>query len=182
MQTATANLENDHVQILRLIDVMEQLTKKPSADTLDLNLIVSLIRNFADGLHHNKEEKLLFPKMVEKGFSFEQGPVAVMMQDHVIGRSYVKGIADNIAAYENGNQEALATIYTNINGYADLLRAHIAKENNILFRMADKAFTEAEQEELLQKFATLENEPICNSKPADCVVQIEQLAAKYLIS
>ena len=73
---ATSNLENDHVHILRLCEVMERMAHAGNSDPEHLDRVVSLIRNFADGLHHKKEEELLFPKMAEKGFSTTQGPVA----------------------------------------------------------------------------------------------------------
>ena len=75
MITATANLENDHVHILKLIDVMERITQQSEINVAHLENIVDLIRNFADGLHHAKEEQMLFPKMVEKGFSLDRKSV-----------------------------------------------------------------------------------------------------------
>ena len=96
MTTATQNLENDHIQILRLIEVMERVTESAVPNVEHLETIVKVIREFADGLHHAKEEQLLFPLMVQKGFSNQTGPVAVMLHDHVEGRNYVKAIAENI--------------------------------------------------------------------------------------
>jgi hemerythrin-like domain-containing protein len=182
MNTATANLENDHIHILKLIDVMEKITQQSEANPEHLNTIVNLIRSFADGTHHAKEENLLFPKMVEKGFSFQQGPVAVMMNDHVEGRNYVKGIADNIPLLKAGNKDALAAIYQNMHGYIDLLRAHIGKENNVLFRMADQAFSAEEQQTLLNEFKKIESHPVCGGGIADCISSIESLAKAYKVS
>ena len=179
MNTATANLENDHIHILRLIDVMEQITKRQEADVAHLEMIVDLIRNFSDGLHHAKEEKLLFPKMVEKGYSFQQGPVAVMMHDHVQGRNFVKEIVDNISLYKTGNKDAVNGIYKNMQGYVDLLRAHITKENNILFRMADNVLSNEEQILLLEQFKKVESNPICGVVVADCIAQIYLLSKVY---
>ena len=34
-------------------------------------------------------------------------------------------------------------------GYAELLQNHIGKENNILFRMADRALSESDHKDLL---------------------------------
>ncbi len=181
MNTATANLENDHVHILRLIDVMEQITQKNEANVEHLETIVSLIRNFADGLHHAKEEKLLFPKMVEKGYSFQQGPIAVMMQDHEQGRNFVKGIAENLQHYKTGNTSVLSVIYTNMIGYIELLRGHIAKENNVLFRMADNALTSHEQQMLLSEFEKVEKNHVCGSVVNDCINKIVSLTKEYKI-
>jgi len=111
MNTATKNLENDHVNILRLIDVMEKMILAKSTNTEHFEKTVSLIKSYADGLHHAKEENLLFPLMVKRGFSSEQGPIAVMLHDHAEGRDYVKGMTEGIAGYKMGNESALSKLY-----------------------------------------------------------------------
>jgi hemerythrin-like domain-containing protein len=180
MQTATKNLENDHEQILKLIKVMEAMVKIPDAHVSDLEEVVVLIRNFADGLHHAKEENLLFPLMTEKGFSMQQGPIAVMLMDHEQGRAYVKGMADNIELYKNGQLSSLNLIYANMSGYSDLLTNHISKENNILFRMADNVFTVENQQSLLDRFSVIDSGVETGISGQDYVKRIESLAIQYL--
>jgi hemerythrin-like domain-containing protein len=181
MSTATKNLETDHIHILRLIDVMEHITKLPDPDIKHLEQIVEMIKSYADGFHHAKEENLFFPLLATKGFSPEQGPVAVMLHEHVLGRNFVKGMADKIDLYKNGNKAALKKIYENMNGYIELLRNHIAKENNILFRMADNVLTEQDHKNLLKQFEKVENSQLCGGVLKDCIEQIEKLAASYNI-
>ena len=178
MKTATENLESDHVHILRLIKVMERIigSEKPDIDHLDS--IVDIIKNFADGLHHAKEENHLFPYLAGRGFSLQQGPVAVMLHEHVLGREFVKGMADNIAELKKGNPEALGRIYSNMAGYADLLQNHIGKENNILFRMADRALSESDHSILLEKFSEAEKSYRAGS-PEEYIAKIASLASDY---
>lgn len=181
MTTATQNLENDHVQILRLIEVMELITQSDNPNVEHMETLVKVIREFADGLHHAKEEQFLFPLMVQKGFSNETGPVAVMLHDHVEGRNFVKGMAEKISLYKQGETTALKAIYSNMLGYADLLKNHIGKENNVLFRMADNAFTPAEQQSLLLDFTKVENDRESGQCKNDYVLMIDNLAGIYVI-
>jgi hemerythrin-like domain-containing protein len=176
MKTATQNLENDHVHILRLTDIMEQLTVVQDPDVTHLEKIVEIIRNFADGVHHAKEEQILFPYLAKKGFSQTQGPVAVMLNEHVSGRNFVKGMSENIELYKKGDRDALGKIYYNMAGYADLLRSHISKENNILFRMADRVLSDSEQEDLLRAFETADKS---FTMPEEYISQIEYLSVFY---
>ena len=64
-------------------------------------------------------------------------------------------------------------------GYADLLKAHIGKENNVLFRMADKALSSDEQLELLNKFGSIEKQ-FDSEKIAMSILEIEGLEAFYM--
>ena len=181
MNSATKNLENDHVHIIRLIDVMEHITRSGKPDINHLESIVDIIRNYADGTHHAKEENIFFPFLAERGFSTTQGPVGVMMHEHVLGRNFVKGIADNIMLYKNGNNAALIEIYRNMTGYVELLRNHISKENNILFQMADRVLSESEHKLLLDKFEEAEKNHISPDVSGDYIEKIQDLVSHYNI-
>ncbi len=179
MNYATQNLEDDHIYILRLIDVMETMTKHPAPEIADLEEAVDLIKNYADGLHHAKEETLFFPLLAERGFSLIQGPVAVMLHEHTIGREYVKGVTDNIQLVKEGDLSSLNMVYANIHRYCELLQSHIYKENNMLFRMADNALSAADQQSLFNNFEDLENPTISNHKKSDFIARIIRLEQAY---
>jgi hemerythrin-like domain-containing protein len=176
---ATANLENDHIHILKLTGVMESILESKEPDTSLLDEILNLISNFADGLHHVKEEQHLFPKMVSKGFSYQQGPVAVMMSDHEQGRRFVKGMADSIALYKAGNKSVLGAVYENMRGYVKLLRSHIDKEDHVLFRLADNFLSSDEQTELLEEFEKTDRHSLSGTDSAGYVRNINKLALAY---
>lgn len=180
MNTATQNLENDHVHILRLTDIMLEMVEQKCTETDHFELVVNVIRKFADGLHHAKEEELLFPLLGEKGFSPEQGPVAVMLMEHVQGRNFVKGVSDGIAELKKGNSGAIQQVYENLSGYAILLQNHISKENNILFRMADQMFSADEQQTLIEQFAVVESEADPEFNAENSIAKIDFLASIYM--
>jgi len=182
METATKNLENDHVHILKLIVVMDYIIANKRTDINHFESIVEIIRNFADGLHHAKEENLFFPFLATKGFSLQQGPVAVMLHEHVLGRNFVKGISANIELFKKGEQAALDKIYNNMRGYSDLLRNHISKENNILFRMADKVLSGEDHHQLLYRFDEAEKAHTSTAGSIEFILKIDELASHYNIS
>jgi len=103
-----------------------------------------------------------------------------MLHEHVQGRNYVKGMTEAIILFKAGNEAEIDKIYENFNGYIALLRNHISKENNVLFRIADNVFTEADQQDLLKKFATVENSNFCGGVLSDCIIAIEHLEAVYI--
>ncbi len=180
MNTATQNLKNDHIYILRLTDIILAMVENKVVNTDHFELVINLIRNFADGTHHRKEENLLFPLMGEKGYSPENGPVAVMLHEHEEGRNYVKQASAGIQNFKKGDSGALLSVYENMSSYAYLLQDHIEKENNILFRMADQAFTDDEQQSLLVQFANVEKKAQAEFRKGGSIRKIAELAAIYL--
>jgi hemerythrin-like domain-containing protein len=179
MKTPTQNLEEDHEYILRLIRVMEGMATTKSKNTSHIELVIDLIRNYADGFHHAKEENLLFPAMIEKGFSKENGPIAVMLNDHVQGRHYVNGMEAGLQLFKNGDDQAMEKVYENMLSYGQLLQSHISKENNVLFRMADKAFSPADQENLLAEFEKVEKNSVYSTKISAFQNSINELHMFY---
>ncbi len=179
MKRATEDLIDNHLIIQKVIDVMERVTKVKDPEAEHLEFIVSFIREYADGFHHAKEEGLLFPKLVEKGIPNEFGPVGMMLREHEEGRNFVKGMADNLSLYKSGNKDALQSIYANMKGYINLLRNHILKENNILFRMADQVLTDKEQTRLLEQFDDTESSGIGKAKIDTFLAKIKELEILY---
>lgn len=182
MNQATNNLEDDHVNILQLIEVMGVMTSQSEPNISHLEEAVDLIKNYADGMHHAKEENLLFPKLGEHGFSNVQGPVGMMLQEHTIGREYVRGIAEALNLLKEGDLSGISLAYLNMFRYGELLENHIYKENNMLFRMADEALSDQEQESLYLKFQTVENQGVNGQTKNDFIARITALKTAYIPS
>jgi hemerythrin-like domain-containing protein len=179
METATKNLMNDHVHILRLIGVMEHLTTLENPNLEHIDDAIDLIKNFADIFHHSKEENMLFPFLGTKGFSANQGPVAVMLSEHMQGRNFVKGMEQSATLIRNGKNDAYAALKDNMKGYSSLLRSHINKENNVLFPMADKVISEEDNQVLMNKFTEFEGKSYCGSLMGNCINRIDSLVQHY---
>ena len=96
--------------------------------------------------------------MNEQGLSRDGGPIAVMLNDHEIGRGYIREIAKAIEQSGSGDPDANKAIFRNLKSYVNLLRAHINKENYILFPMADKLLKWEDQKALSEAFEKVESE------------------------
>lgn len=161
-------LKSEHNWVLMVLEGAESLAKTidttGEVDTDKVRKIVDFSRNFTDGSHHTKEEKLLFPKMGEKGFSKDFGPIAVMLMEHVEGRGFVGQIEEALNQFVNGDDSAKPAIARNLRHYIYLLRSHIDKENNILFAMADNSFDDEENAELKRLFEKADAEEMSEEK------------------
>lgn len=156
--TATTALRSEHNHILAMIACLRAACKAAEeSGGLDAETFrsgIDFIRNYADAWHHAKEEDLLFPALEEEGMPREGGPIAVMLHEHVLGRTYVRQMADNLDAAAKGNDEARQHVLRFALAYANLLTQHIQKENNILFDMADQILLPEVQARLEQAYAS----------------------------
>ncbi|MBC7260375.1 MAG: hemerythrin, partial [Chloroflexi bacterium] len=75
--------------------------------------------------------------------------------------------------------KAASDFVANARGYIALLRQHIHKEDNILYRMADMHLTAEKQEELLEQFDQVERERIGPGKHEEFHQLQDYLGAIY---
>ena len=76
----------------------------------------------------------------------------MMLTEHEEGRGYVKTMMAALTLAEARNEAAKDTLLENAGAYLRLLREHIQKEDEILFRIADDVIPPDEQKELLRSF------------------------------
>jgi hemerythrin-like domain-containing protein len=117
------------------------LADEDAGGELDLDAMddcVTFIRLFADACHHGKEEDLLFPELEAAGLPRDRGPIAVMLYEHQQGRAYAGHMLDSLDGARQGDERARATLRNAARAYIQLIRNHIAKEDHILFGMADQ--------------------------------------------
>jgi hemerythrin-like domain-containing protein len=180
----TAELKIEHQAIKRMLKVMTGVCTRLDAgrpvDPEHLDSIVEFIQVFADKCHHGKEEDLLFPALIEAGFSKEHGPIAVMLAEHVRGRAHVRQVKESAAAYRAGAPGAEADISRGAKAFVDLLGPHIDKEDGILYPMADQALAAVRQEQLGQAFARVEKEIIGAGRHEAFHALLEKLEGIYL--
>ena len=152
-EKATELLSDEHRVIERVLAVVEKLTATPVERRLDSwKKALDFFRHFADRCHHFKEEQVLFPAMEERGIPRDGGPIGMMLMEHEEGRGYVRSMLAAITLAETKNEAAKDTLLENARAYLRLLREHIQKEDEILFRIADDVIPPDEQKQLLRSF------------------------------
>jgi hemerythrin-like domain-containing protein len=156
----TEILMEEHRVIERVLACIERIADDAEAkhliDVASATDAILFMRTFADACHHAKEEERLFPAMERFGLPKEVGPTAVMRQEHEMGRGHVRAMDAAVAAAANSSAGAVERFVAESRALVELLRAHITKEDQILFPMADRMLPPDVQDELLRGFAHAE--------------------------
>ncbi len=144
--TPTAILRDEHRVILKALDILDATAARLAVgDAIPEALwsaLLDWLQGFADARHHAKEEQLLFPALIRAGLPSPGGPVDVMLEEHEIGRDLVRAMAQGGPVHRA----------TETRRYTALLRDHIAKEDTVLFPLADELLPSAEIERLRREF------------------------------
>ena len=97
---------------------------------------------------------MFFPVLKQRGISEQGGPLGVMLHEHVLGRDCVGRMRQASQAQPLDAR----TFADAARQYTPLLRQHIFKENNVLFRMAEQVMNEADDADVTGQFSQVEQE------------------------
>lgn len=174
----TGTLIEEHRLILRMLDVLERnatLTGTGSFRDYRFYLdAVDFIRSFADRFHHAKEENVLFEALLANGMPREHSPVAAMLMEHDQGRKFVRALECAAHKALAGDRGQDAIIVANAFGYLQLLREHIAKEDQVLYPLAERLLPEAARPAIVAAYAAAEA-----GTPADFARRYIELVVRY---
>jgi hemerythrin-like domain-containing protein len=136
-------------------------------------------RDFADKCHHGKEEDRLFVKMVQAGFAQDSGPIAVMLSEHEAGRQEVRGLLAIGAGSGPLSENERASVIEYVSQFVPLLYAHIQKENNVLYPMAQNTISPEEFAQLDQSCDAFDREIQGQIDVAELKALAASLARRY---
>lgn len=159
---ATDVLMQEHRVIERVLDALETAANhleraRPVRPGFFLEA-ADFIAGFADGCHHRKEEGVLFGAMIDSGVPAEGGAIDMMLDEHQQGRAFTRALRDAARGLEAGDPGARRQVVSNARGYVALLRDHIAKEDEMLFPMADEMLSAQRHDEVMRGFEQIERE------------------------
>ena len=181
MKTVSQDLTHEHKAIqvaLNILEIMyEKLEKESEADYIEINDLLEFLKEFADKCHHGKEEGFLFPALEKTGVRNHGGPIGAMLSEHTLGRDLIKQMQDNLLKNEVDSQGFVEAAKS----YVRLLRAHIQKENTILFPLIEVKMSASEQAELLRSFENHEEEVIGEGRHEELNSMLETFRDKYLL-
>ena len=144
-------LSKEHENILKVVSALEfkiEQLKDKDIDPTFFKKVIDFIRNYADKFHHAKEEDILFKefnKCAEEG-CVHCNPVEQMLIEHDEGRRNVKLMESGL------NEKNKSKLIEGANGYIELIREHIFKEDNILYPMVDEALSTEVKKTMLEIF------------------------------
>ncbi len=132
-------LEKEHEEILIFVNRIEEecieILNGKEVDYKFYEAVIQFIRKYADGVHHKKEEDILFKYMMEYlGEPAEKLIRTGMLTEHQMARYYVIELEKHLEKYlNNKNDKDKIQIIGYSISYVNLLRIHVEKENGAVY-------------------------------------------------
>lgn len=149
-------LYKEHELISKAEDVILKLNNTwidhPVQFEATVDKLLTFFQEYADGLHHRKEEEVLFPALMDNPQFTLHEIIREFENHHEEFRSYVGNIQEAISKkhYEQA--------YKLLRSYSMDLRDHIAAENEELFVLAENLLDDSEKEKMFFLFKDIDME------------------------
>lgn len=156
MELPTKILSKEHEVILKFIDVLmkecQEMRKSKAVNRVFFQEAIGFIREYADQLHHAKEEEILFKELCsrENQEKMHCNPIEQMLFEHNLGRDFVRNMEESL------NRNDWAKLAENAESYSRLLQEHIFKEDRIMYPLADSVLSPEAQRAILEEFRKVE--------------------------
>lgn len=150
-------LMKEHRLIEKMISLMKtEVNQASEAGALNTEFIkasIDFIRNYADHIHHGKEENILFEDLLEKmNISAEHRDMTVeLVNEHEWAREKLRHMENALNEYLQGEGD-VQEIAGYLSEIVDFYSRHIDKEDNHYFRPVMVYFTDEEQNEMIERF------------------------------
>ena len=147
-------LVNEHEMIERAMDIMRrELEKLPQGevDQFAMQRSLDFLLEFGDRIHNTKEEKWLFPLLTKRGIP-EDGPIRVMLMEHESERTLLAGMLQKTTELPGMETPEKALFKQAGLQYLEIRADHIWKENDVLYAMGRRDFSEQDNTDLVDAF------------------------------
>lgn len=175
----------EHENIRRMLRVVREISYRVltngDCSLEDFVPVTEFIKNYADKLHHGKEEDILFEAMNSEIQKLaKSGAITGMYIEHDQGRLFIANLLKGIEAFKSGDDRARLDIIANAIAYTDLLDRHIEKENTALYRFAQNMLSQETKEKVDADCDIVENKALEDGIQEHYLSSLKNLEDKYL--
>lgn len=174
----------EHKNIKRMLKVVRKVCldvmNGKEIDYTDFENIIDFVRNYADKHHHEKEEKILFNRMVDEiGGAAEKLVKFGMLVEHDLGRLYIKELEESIVRVKAGDNESKLDAIANAISYTHLLSRHIDKEDNVAYPFARRELCKGTLDKVNIECKSFEEERVKLGVQNKYIEMLELFEEKY---
>jgi hemerythrin-like domain-containing protein len=152
-------LEREHRMVSLVADAarrdVDRALETGAADTEEIGELIEFFRYFTNSCHAPKEEDLLFTMLHRRGLAWDASPLCDLVREHEEMRVLLDSASDWLAPVAAGEAGGLPPLLHDLATYLDLLKRHIATEEEVVFPLAQERLTAHDIAELGKEFSAI---------------------------
>ena len=173
------DLRGEHEAMTIILSAMKRIASdihtNNSVDLFRIGQIIEFLRTFNHNCHHEKEEKILFPALLECNIPWTVDSISHLSKEHSLLHKHLADIDMHLHEYLSGQTLSLETIASDLTKYISLAENHISIENNILLPLAEKVLDKKKQETIFIDFRLIQNTQVGHCKHLEYYILLTKL-------
>ena len=149
-------LGSEHAEVESVLGVLDQLAGQSerfeTVEKTEVHSIVAYLTECGELGHHEKEEAILAPKLIEHGFDWYDGPIAAMRREHRHEHMYLRVLGQLAHQRSAWSAEDARRFATDARALSQFLRSHMDHERRDIFDQAARSLPEQTKKALAQAF------------------------------
>lgn len=183
----TFDIKAEHAAITIILDAMKKMAVDIRSgrhiDSYRIVQILDFLHTFSENCHYEKEEKILYPALLDFDVPWTVEPINHLVSEHKIAIQYMKEIDELFEAYLSGNAQALDSLPLILVKYAESERNHIRTVDAVLLPLCEKIFDNKKQSAIALKFKEIQDRSVGHEKHLEYFRLLSKLfAEKEVIS
>jgi len=180
----TEDLIQEHAKIGIVLNIMNKIsddiktTKVFYAD--DVDDILKFIFIYWYKCHCKKEVAVLFPALISEGVIEKNDVVTILVDEHMIGKSYLKEIRSCVENCKIGNPFSSEKLAISLTTYSSMLKLHMENEEKIFFPLADNTLSQIKQNMVMEQFEIIDRSFVKQKVYEQFQNTLNKLEKKYL--
>lgn len=178
-----ASLIREHQFIARLAAALEGYSRRVrdglDAAPADLRAFATAFTQFADELHHEKEERILLPFLARHGFDWNGPPLRLVRAEHRHERDLLEVLSQAGERLKEWSNEERRHVSAIAGALCDLQRKHHRTENELLFADASSRLDAEAMRQLQAELDAFDAHPSHAERLAASLELGEALIARY---
>lgn len=140
----TIDIQGEHHAITIILDAMKKLAHDMRigkfVDSYRIVQILDFLHTFTEHCHYEKEEKCLYPALLECDIPWTAETINHLLEEHKLAHEYIREIDTLFDEYLSGNTQMLSSLSVCMINYVTLEERHIKIVDTVLLPLCDKVF------------------------------------------
>ncbi len=179
-------IKSEHTAISIILDAMKKMAldirKGKHIDSYRIVQIFDFLHTFNKDCHYEKEEKCLFPALLEFNIPWTFETINHLTGENKIARAYLKEIDALFEAYLSGNAEALVSLSVRMIEYVELERKHIKTVDGVVLPLCEKVFDAKKRLSVSVEFKKIQDHYLGHEKYLEYYRLLAKISAEKDVS
>jgi hemerythrin-like domain-containing protein len=139
-----SDLRGEHTAMKMILEAMKKLAldmhKGEFIDSYRIVQILDFLHTFTEDCHYEKEEKSLYPSLLECDIPWTLDTINQLIEEHKLARIYINDIDNLFEEYLSGNVQIIDSLSLRMIKYVELEERHIKIVDNVILPLCERLF------------------------------------------